>query len=343
MVALNVIDKGIISHYIEIVNYGLHGEQVSRQRLLEPSDKMLDELYDEFLGSIWQSSTFACMVILSEVDKELKEPDDFDEQVREKEKEAAAGAIKEAVTYMLFDYKDDYEEIINRILHTPMSQLTEGFLEKEPFFKTIFKMYIRYLVERYFSMITVKEEETLEDKYPWLERLEENRGYMTINDKARYALRKVIETCVNMDVPQDKIVDLIDDYFNDYSDLGLGKNFGREFGSSREGIRSFKKYQMGLMITDVYRNLKGNHLIDKRYGDTDDESCEVGSFFELLENYLEHGDVDILSSRDFRYELYKQFYLISSSDFIVGDLNEELENDSSVYIIKPLNPIYFLD
>ncbi len=346
MVALNVIDKDIISHYIEIVNYGLQGEQVSRQHLLEPSDKMLDELYDEFLGSIWQTSTFACMVVLSEVDKELKEPEDFDdfnEQVRKKEKEFAAEAIKEATLYMMFEYKDDYEEIINYILHTPMNQLTEGFLEKEPFFKTIFEMYIRYLVESHFSVITVRDEEMLEDKYPWLERLEENRGFMTINDKARFALRKVVETYVNMAVSQEKIVDLIDDYFNDYSSLGLGETFGREFGSNCEDIQSFKKYQLGLMVTDVYRSLKGNHLIDKRYGDTDSESYETDSFFELLENYLEYGDVDVLSSRDFRYELYKQFYLISLCDFIVGDLNEELENDSRTYIIKPLNPIYFLD
>jgi len=337
---VNKIDMHITSFYMNLLNDISIGKTAPKEKLLDPSVDILRILYDEFLETVKNYAVFYSMKDCKS-DKMNLDDEDLTDDIDRNVRKAISLSIKEATTYLMFYYSDHFEELVNGIIKTPMETVVDDFLEKTAVSFEIFKFYIRYLVERHFGCITVTKEVELWDKYPWLEKLECNKGYMCFNDKARYALRKVIETYVEMVSSPDGTCSLIDHYFNDYESLGVGESFVKEFAFSRESIKAIKQYQFNLMLADVYRNLKGSVLIAEQ--DSDDESIKPCDFLEILENYIEYRDTVILNSRKFRTELYNQFYLISTGGFSIETPNGEFENAEDCHIIRPLNPLYFLD
>lgn len=340
---MDKMDSYMGTFYLQLVCDEFGVDRPSKEFLLQPSREVLEELYSEFLGTTKQYATFSHLTVLSEVDRDLLETDNFDNQVFENEKEQIALIFKKAVIYMLSNYQDTYEGILNRILAVPMSELTREFLAQTSFSKEVFQFYIFYLIQRRFGDITIGDEENLETKYAWLETLEHNRGFMTINDKARWGLKNVVLSISDRTPRLEDAAHFLDAYFNDYTSLGLSASFANEFSGSKEEIRAFKKYQLGLLMSDVYRYLKGTMLQDRALDDYESEAEDEDDFLELLESYLEYGDIDVLPSKKFRHELYRKFYFILVTDVSPAPLTAELEKDSRTHVLKPLNPIYFLD
>lgn len=320
---MNSTDNYLLSFYLHLMNEHdyLSDTPAKRAHLLEIDDDVLNELLEEFLDFTKEKASSFTEKLFKEND--VTEEDIEDEELyEEKQNELIGQSVKKALIYMLLNPTLN-ESTINIILCNPIEDIARDIKNRENYTLLIFKAYISFLVEYYFKRISDELISTLEKRYSWLSKIPTNRGFTTINEIARLQLRDLMESYMEDTEDPREFTEVIDDYLY-----------------HQEEPNAIKSYQIRLLLSDIYRYLK-THNIMLEIEDT--ANLATAPLLSWIETKLTNKDYTLPDDYDMRTQLYKQFYFISQSDFINRIQNDILEEQGLSYIIRPVNPLYFMD
>lgn len=245
--------------------------------------------------------------------------------------------VRKACLEILWEIKHgrtDDVKLINYVLRTDIDTLITEFLYESSVAHEIVKSYVVFIIMRFKHRLSSKKElESINKRNPWLDQIVENRGFETLNDKARKILGCLYEMSSEKE-DKDSDWEIIDEYFSSDKLDNLVKEDAPEFFCSNRSSWQFKLYQLRLMYADVYATLEFARKNDEDFSD-----------YEMLKEIEEviSGQLYLMpEEREKRFKFYK-VYFSSMYDLIVPEIRDSFDRTSSAKIIKMANPLFYLD
>ena len=335
---MNDFDHVVMRHYFKL--FGCHLQEYqcyyesgipygpSIDELVEVEPEHLIALFDLFIRKLDEN-----LLALEQFSKE-QTVEDNEARIIDREDAIISDVCMKAVVYLLSRYEEEYDEIINAVRNLPFYEIVKAFKMGTSLAYCLFKSYICFLVENLSNRLCYLDVVSTINKNPWLRDLIDNKGFDTLNHKARTVLEKM----VNVVTLDKNFFRQLDDYFNDFERDGLLCKYATEFTSSLPDIRKFKQYQIRIMLADVYRTLKSYSLDDMQ-----EEETSKLAILEIVEERIFSENYTLPEEETVRHALYRQFYLSLEEKSLWSAQLQTLEEHDCVKILKPVNPLYFLD
>lgn len=311
----------------------------------EIDKEKIDLFKASFLNTVNQYAEIASKERINEEKKQY----DFDEEYEEtmyqnyfsynkelKLKEAVQGAC----VYALATQDECYYDFIHEILDTDIDTTVCKIKGNSPFADEALFLYYRYLKERITNPNFDDIMMFVYDDHDWLVRLENYKGFTTINDLLRDVL---VEICFDHNTGEfitDKGTQELDLYFTSKKhDFYLQERFGTIL--DEKTIQAYKNYQLKLIMSDAYTFLKYASLKENEYP----LYAEEEEILEDLESALLEQNFQAFTDFQKRRFVYNEFWVNANDDYINARRNPIrflIENDE-VKTLKMGNPIYFLE
>lgn len=331
---MDKIDNEILAAYFLFHGFDYHNNSIQS----EPSRELLLDVEPEMLESL-----FSCLMRylnkqVSEIDKLSSDSKDdlmnipLDEI---KTHEIIADITEKALIYMFSTRDEAYDELVTEIKNSSINQLVETFYNNSYLAYCILKEYLHYLVECFYGVLGYSKISIIEEDNPWIVDLEKNKGYDSLNDKARAVLEDIFEAFVMEDGGFFRI---LDNYFDTFDNEMVLEKYAIEFTHRTDDIKKFKRYQIRIMLADVYRSLKACS-----FGEYGENARKRLAILEDVEGKIFKEDYTLLEDKVIRYEFYRQFYVALKERTMWEAQTRILEENDCVKILKPVNPLYFLD
>ena len=306
-------DYDFMSEYLKLCSVDKDREY-SRQMLLNIDPDVIMILFSKLLG------------ILNVV------------RVDDNKKFIISDLVRKALYHVVSNYDESYDDLINAIKLRPISYIVQEFEEESCLAYCIFAKYMQYVVDWFYGFYDYTREVSIEEKHPWIGELEENKGFESINDKARNVFDDIVIRARLQGANLNDLYTVFDKYFRDSrSEMSLEK-YASEFTSSKEDIMNFKSFQVRIMLVDVYSLLKIESI--EKCG----KSLEIEfAILEELERKICEEDYTLPGDKDFRHAIYMKFYHSLINKDLLKVLPEFVDDEDFVKVIKPVNPLFFLD
>lgn len=326
-------DKKFLQFFLENIE-NKDGKVILSQEVV---DKTLDLLNEKV-------SSVALSTISQDFYQELILEEDIEKEVENEEFNIYSYVIMKAITYFLINRNEDGYVYINYILRSEFFDIVDELIAGEKISNFIIKNYMRYLIAKAYGTITDEDCEKVFDKYPWLDDLSYNRGFKSLNDKARVILLHMVDALEEIDTAPDKIYEELDNYFSDGKSNYFMKVEFPDLSNERD-IINFKRYQFKLILADSYLSLKG---WDLQANDGDAESTiplneEEAHILTLLEDAILNDDYSRIKNLEIIHSLYNYFLIYNVDNIVRQTHTELLDAHDSIHILKMVNPIYFMD
>ena len=176
-------DKRFLQFFLENIDYH-DGKVILSQDVLNQALVLLNE----------RVSTNAISTVFQDFYKNLILEEDVDKEVETKKFNTYGYIIKKAITYFLLNQNRDGYKYINYILRSDFYVIVNDLVCGEKISNFVVINYIKYIFARASGSITEKDCAKVFDKYPWLNDLLYNRGFKSINDRARVILIQMVDS-----------------------------------------------------------------------------------------------------------------------------------------------------
>ncbi len=335
---MDKIDYEILAAYLLFHGFDYHNDSAlknkpSRGILLDAKPEMLEALFTWFMRYLNKQ--------ISEIDKLSNDSKDdlmnipLDEI---KTREIIVGITKKALIYMFSTRDETYDELITEIKNSSINKLVETFYDNSYISYCILKEYLNYLVECFHGVIGYSKVSIIEEDNPWIVELEKNKGFDSLNDKARAVLEDMYEVAIMDDFEGGGFFRILDYYFDTSESEMVLEKYAIEFTHRTDDIKKFKRYQIRIMFADVYKSLKACS-----FGEYGESARKRLAILEDVEGKIFNEDYTLPEDKVIRYDFYRQFYIALKEKTMWDAQTRILEENDCVKILKPVNPLYFLD
>ncbi len=229
----------------------------------------------------------------------------------------------------------DYVGIINLFMTKSIDELNSYFDDTTLETLAIFYGYLGYLIDVKNRKITCDTLLHLKRQHLWIEDLKNNRGFTTINDKARKITTSIFDMLYDVGLDENAIANSFDFYFTNPNPDNLLSRYAKEYTENPEKVFMFKKYMIRIMFSDIYLNLKASE--DGEDTDFDEE------LLKYIENSIKKGEYLLPSNQLLRKRLYLKSYSCLRTDYDRHFLVSILIVKDEIKTLKLSNPLYFLD
>lgn len=343
-------DTDYLKKYLEffkIVN-GRFGKSLND--LLDPSDELV-EMFRQYYMMDTERVARECVMGDLEDDDEYEADDedlefleDMEDDVSREEFMCHVDIIKKIVAYMIVNTNETNEKLVNEIIQNDISKVVTAFVENDGYSKMMMKFYIQYIIDMNYNTFFAKRKAKVLKDNPWIDELEYNKGYKTVNDEYRQMIMEKYYDACSLATSIEEIFKSLDEYFESTELDYYVKEHFPEYNTP-EKIRRLKENQLKLVLADAYLALKTYEIKSSDDGlewyemPLSDEETEC---LDALYSALAEKDYSLLTPK-MRAIIYNEFIASAEGDPVYREHVNVLKSQGEDKILRLGNPLYFLD
>lgn len=342
----------IVDRYRELVKKSLNTEKLKTDDLLNPSDEVVKQIIEFVIDIIDDESKFAADSSMADsiFDKDSSEyEEEYSYFYSNTYYDYFIDVFRYYIVYNLIYPSENGYRYINLISQNNVGSLIDVLDTNVKLRNELVFGYVKYLVCKAEMIISEKQVDEVWSRNDFIEYLDVNKGYITLNDIARKVLSDLLNDAKAM-YSEEQTYKIFDDFLNSSTkDIYLIQN-GIDV-SNVDYVRKLKNYFKRIILADAYSYLKAElQLIEEgnatsELGNFEEVSLNCTKAADYIEDVVQDENYDLPGDENLKGIIYHYFFVnLGDLDIAIRNSidNDNLNPDESK-VLRLLNPISDLD